>query len=114
MARLRERSVRLSEYLIALWEARLAPLGFRLNSPRDPAWRGSHVSLGHDEGLRVNLALIREMKVLPDFRRPDNIRLGIAPLYNTFADIHTAVERLRTVVVDRLYERYDAAGLTVT
>ncbi|WP_374685823.1 hypothetical protein [Promineifilum sp.] len=42
------------------------------------------------------------------------MRLGIAPLYNTFADIHTAVERLRTVVVDRLYERYDAAGLTVT
>ena len=114
MARLRERSVRLSEYLIALWEARLAPLGFRLNSPRDPARRGSHVSLGHDEGLRVNLALIREMKVLPDFRRPDNIRLGIAPLYNTFSDLHTAVERLRAVVADRLYERHDPAGLTVT
>ena len=114
MARLRERSVRLSEYLIALWEARLAPLGFRLNSPRDPARRGSHVSLGHDEGLRVNLALIREMKVLPDFRRPDNIRLGIAPLYNTFSDLNTAVERLRAVVADRLYERHDPAGLTVT
>jgi len=114
MERLRERSVRLSEYLIALWETRLASLGFRLNSPRDPARRGSHVSLGHDEGLRVNLALIREMKVLPDFRRPDNIRLGIAPLYNTFAELHMAVERLRTVVVDRLYERYDATDLIVT
>ena len=41
-------------------------------------------------------------------------RLGIAPLYNTFADIHTAVERLRAVVVERLYERYDATGLLVT
>lgn len=112
--RLRERSVRLSEYLIALWEARLAPLGFRLNSPRDPAHRGSHVSLGHDEGLRINLALINDMKVLPDFRRPDNIRLGIAPLYNTFTDLHAAVERLRAVVLDHLYERYDPAGLTVT
>ena len=114
MERLRARSVRLSEYLIARWEERLAPLGFRLNSPRDPAQRGSHVSLGHADGLRVNLALIHEQKVLPDFRRPDNIRLGIAPLYNSFADIHTAVERLRAVVVDRLYERYDATGLTVT
>jgi kynureninase len=114
MERLRARSVRLSEYLIVRWEERLAPLGFRLNSPRDPARRGSHVSLGHADGLRINLALIHDQKVLPDFRRPDNIRLGIAPLYNSFADIHTAVERLRAVVVDRLYERYDAAGLTVT
>ncbi len=114
MERLRERSVRLSEYLIARWQERLAPLGFRLNSPRDPARRGSHVSLGHSEGLRVNLALIHEQRVLPDFRRPDNIRLGIAPLYNSFADIHTAVERLRAVVVDHLYERYDANGLVVT
>jgi kynureninase len=112
--RLRERSVRLSEYLIGLWEAQLAPLGFRLNSPRDPARRGSHVSLGHDEGLRINLALIRDMKVLPDFRRPDNIRLGIAPLYNTFADLHAAVERLRAIVAGRLYERHDPSDLTVT
>jgi kynureninase len=114
MDRLRERSVRLSEYLIALWEERLQPLGFRLNSPRDPAHRGSHVSLGHDESLRINLALINDMKVLPDFRRPDNIRLGIAPLYNTFADLHTAVERIHLVVTDRLFEKYDAQGLTVT
>jgi len=114
MERLRERSVRLSEYFVALWEARLAPLGFRLNTPRQSARRGSHVSLGHDEGLRINLALIHEMKVLPDFRRPDNIRLGIAPLYNTFADLHTAAERLCAVVTQRLYERHDPAGLTVT
>ncbi len=114
MERLRERSLRLSEYLIARWQARLEPLGFQLNSPRDPARRGSHVSLGHADGLRVNLALIHDQQVLPDFRRPDNIRLGIAPLYNTFADIHTAVERLRAVVVERLYERYDATGLLVT
>ena len=108
------RSVRLSEYLLARYDERLAPLGFRLNSPRDPARRGSHVSLGHEEGLRINLALIREMNVLPDFRRPDNIRLGIAPLYNTFAELHEAVERLRRVVVDRLYERHDPADLRVT
>ncbi len=51
---------------------------------------------------------------MPDFRRPDNIRLGIAPLYNTFAELHTAVERLRAVVVEGLHRRYDAAGLAVT
>ena len=114
MDRLRGRSVRLSEYFIALWEARLASLGFRLNSPREVARRGSHISLGHDEGLRINLSLIHDVKVLPDFRRPDNIRIGIVPLYNTFAELHEAVERLVTVVDNRLYERHDTTGLKVT
>ncbi|CUS04936.2 Kynureninase [Candidatus Promineifilum breve] len=114
MAEVRARSVRLSEYLLALYDERLASLGFRLNSPRDPARRGSHISLGHEEGLRINLALIRDVNVLPDFRRPDNIRLGIAPLYTTFSELYEAVERLRRVVVERLYERHDAADLRVT
>jgi kynureninase len=114
MERVRAKSLRQTSYLIDLWETLLAPLGFRLNSPRDPDRRGSHISLGHDEGMRINLALINEMNVLPDFRRPDNIRLGIAPLYNTFSEIHTAVTRLQQVVVERLYERYDPAGIRVT
>lgn len=112
--RVRERSLRLSEYLIKLWETYLAPLGFRLNSPRDPARPGSHVTLGHDEGWRINLALIHEMNVIPDFRRPDNIRLGIAPLYNTFGDLTAAVERLHRVTSERLYEHYDTVALAVT
>ena len=106
---LRAKSQRQTEYLIDLWEALLAPLGYRLNSPRDPARRGSHVSLGHAEGLRIDLALINEMNVLPDFRAPDNIRLGIAPLYTSFADIHETVRRLAGVVERRLFEKYDAA-----
>ena len=114
MDRLRERSMRLSEYFITLYEARLAPLGFRLNSPREVARRGSHISLGHDEGLRINLSLIHDVKVLPDFRRPDNIRIGIASLYNTFAELHEAVERIVAVVENPLYERHDTTGLKVT
>jgi kynureninase len=114
MDRVRAKSLRQTSYLIELWEALLTPLGFRLNSPRDPARRGSHISLGHDEGMRINLALINEMNVLPDFRRPDNIRLGIAPLYNTFVEIQMTVTRLQQVVAERLYERYDAAGIRVT
>jgi kynureninase len=112
--RLRAKSLQQSEYLVALWESQLAPLGFTLNSPRDSAWRGSHISLGHAEGLRIDLALINEMKVLPDFRAPDNIRLGIAPIYTTFSDIHTAVMRLKEIVEDKLYEHYSTAAPTVT
>lgn len=62
--------------LVYLADTILAPLGFTLGSPRDPAQRGSHVSLRHPEGYRINRALIEDMQVLPDFREPDNIRLG--------------------------------------
>jgi kynureninase len=114
MDALRAKSTAQTEYLIGLWEAVLAPLGFTLNSPRNASRRGSHVSLGHAEGLRIDLALIEDMQVLPDFRRPDNIRLGIAPLYTTYADIHSAVMRMRQIVVERLYERYPAEPPAVT
>ena len=106
---LRAKSQRQTEYLIGLWETSLAPLGYTLNSPRDPMRRGSHISLGHAEGLRIDMALIEELKVLPDFRAPDNIRLGIAPLYTSFADIHETVRRLADVVTAGLYRKYDRA-----
>ncbi|MCB0000614.1 MAG: hypothetical protein KDE56_32840, partial [Anaerolineales bacterium] len=92
----------------------LKPLGFVLKSPLDAAIRGSHVALGHVDAWPINLALINEKKVLPDFRQPDNIRLGIAPLYTSFADIFTAVSRLRAVVEQGLHEKYREAATGVT
>jgi len=111
---LRAKSEAQSAYAIDLWKALLEPVGFSLNSPRDPRRRGSHVSLGHAEGLRIDLALIDAMKVLPDFRAPDTIRLGIAPLYTSFSAIHEAVTRLKTVVIERLFEKYSLETSTVT
>jgi kynureninase len=114
MERLRAKSVRQTEYLIALWRELLAPLGFTMNSPSDPASRGSHISLGHPDGWRIDQALIEEMNVLPDFRKPDNIRLGITPLYTTYTEIHEAVVRMKRVVEEGLYKKYDpkAGGVT--
>jgi len=106
MKRLRAKSVQQTEYFIALWEKRLAPLGFTLNTPRDTVHRGSHVSLGHTDGWRIDQALIHDMQVLPDFRKPANIRFGFTPLYTSFTEIYTAVERLQRVVEERLYEQY--------
>jgi len=114
MERLRAKSVRQTEYLIELWREWLAPLGFTMNSPADPAWRGSHVSLGHPDAWRIDQALIEEMNVLPDFRKPDNLRLGITPLYTTFVEIHEAVRRMKRVVDERLYEKYNAGAGGVT
>jgi kynureninase len=106
LERLRAKSVAQTEYLITLWEARLKPHGVTLNSPRDPAVRGSHVSLGHPEALRIDRALIEEMNVIPDFRYPDNLRLGVAPLYTSFTDIYEGVTRLERVLAERRYEKY--------
>lgn len=114
MERLRAKSVRQSEYLIALVDTVLQPLGFQLNSPRDVNRRGSHISIGHPEGWRINRALIEQMQVLPDFRAPDNIRLGITPLYTTCDEIRQAVQRLYTVVEARLYEHYPLERPSVT
>lgn len=111
---IREKSVRQTEYLISHWKARLAPLGYALNSPRDSDIRGSHVSLGHPEGFRINRALIEHFRVIPDFRAPDNIRLGIAPLYTTYTEIRRAVEALAQAVEERIYEQFPATRDRVT
>jgi kynureninase len=112
--RIRAKSVALTELLIAGWEAELAPLGYALSSPRGSARRGSHVSLGHAEGWRINRALLEELRLIGDFRAPDNIRLGVAPLYTTFAEVDEAVARLARAVRDRLYEKYPAERPTIT
>jgi kynureninase len=118
IGRLRHKSVMQSEYLIYLAEQWLLPLGFRLGSPRQVAMRGSHVSLRHPEGYRINRAMIDPLqpglRVIPDFRAPDNIRLGIAPLYNSFVDIWRSMARIRAIVVDRHYENYSNDRFTVT
>ena len=103
---IRKKSILLTSYLIFLFDHILPPYGFKLGSPRDPDIRGSHVSIQHPEGFRINQALIRDMNVLPDFREPDNIRLGLAPLYNSFSDIWEAVDRIRTVMEKKIYQKY--------
>jgi kynureninase len=95
---LRAKSQALTRFLIEQWEQHLRPLGFEMATPLQPDHRGSHVSLAHDQAWRITRAMIETAAVLPDFRAPDNIRLGLAPLYTSFVDVHTAVQRIRQVV----------------
>lgn len=111
MKQIHRKSLALSEFFIELWKDELENLGFRLASPPDYRQRGSHVSLTHDEAFRIVKALVDPSlggkKVVPDFRTPDNIRLGFAPLYNTFEEIHYAVLKLKAIVRNRWYEKFD-------
>jgi kynureninase len=54
------------------------------------------------------------MNVIPDFREPDNLRLGFSPLYVTFLDVWMAIDRLERVVREKLHEKYPRRRLLVT
>jgi kynureninase len=112
--RIRRKSVALTSYCIDLFDAILAPLGYRLGSPRAAEARGSHVSVRHPEGWRITRGLIEDMGVLPDFREPDNIRLGFAPLYSTFTEVWQSVDGLRQVLESGSYHRFPTMRHAVT
>ncbi|MFL5679412.1 MAG: kynureninase [Chloroflexota bacterium] len=91
---IRAKAVALTTYAIELHDAWLAPLGFTLGSPRDAARRGAHVAVRRGDARELCAALIRA-GVVPDFREPDSIRLGLSPLTTSFGDVRSAIERLR-------------------
>jgi kynureninase len=111
---IRAKSVRLTSLLVDLMDEVLVPLGFSLGSPRDPDRRGSHVSLLHPEAYRISRALSEEMKVLADFREPDLLRFGLAPVYTSFTDVWQAVDCIRQVVETGHYQSYSSKRQPVT
>jgi kynureninase len=94
---IRAKGIALTQYAIDLLDAWLAPLGCRLGSPRDASRRGAHISIRHPDARRLTRALI-ERKVLPDFRAPDSIRIGLSPLSTSFEDVHRGLSVLRTLL----------------
>ena len=114
LERLGEKAAALTELLVALHDERLRPLGFRLNTPRDPMRRGAHVSLGHEDGWRLCRALIERAGVIPDFRPPDIVRLGFAPLYSRFVDVWDTVDHLARLVETGEYRQVAARPARVT
>ncbi len=111
---IREKSIGLGEYLIRQWREHLVPLGFGLGSPLDPGRRGSHVSLTHDEAWPIARAMIEIGKVIPDFRAPDSLRLGLAPLYVSYLDVHTAMQRMKEIVSSGAHTGFEGAPSVVT
>ena len=89
----RQKSVALTEHAIALADEVLAPLGAVLASPRDAAERGSHITVDHPRFAEVTAALWKD-GVIPDFRPPDGIRIGLSPLSTSFAELERGVEAI--------------------
>ena len=118
MDRIREKSLAQSEFFMKMVTKVLLEHGYTIGSPREPGQRGSHVSLRHPEGYRICQALADPVEgaytILPDFREPDHIRIGIAPLYNTFEELVVVVQELKRIVENRIYEKYSPVRETVT
>ena len=90
---MREKSVGMCEAFIHLVERDCAGYGFELASPRAPEHRGSQVSFRHPDGFPIMQALIAR-GVIGDFRAPDVLRFGLAPIYNSYQDVWRAADVL--------------------
>ncbi|SNS96808.1 Kynureninase [Geodermatophilus saharensis] len=103
----------MTDLLVALADACLTPHGTVLASPRDPARRGSHVTLAHPAAWQLTQALV-DRGVVPDFRTPHRVRLGPAPLYTRFVDVWDAVDRFRALLEDGAWRDYPQERSRVT
>lgn len=112
MTQIREKSLKLTDYLMALIDDALSDYGFSVGNPRAPHQRGGHVALEHPEAVRINQAL-KDMGVMPDFRAPNVIRLAPVALYTSFTEVYRVVECLVKIMEEKLYENYSSQRGTV-
>ena len=102
IARIRARSLALTQFMIELIDSELDGPGFSLATPRDAKARGGHVALRHVEAARICKAL-KKKGVIPDFRPPDIIRLAPSPLYTSFAEAAETIAILKDIVEAKRY-----------
>ncbi len=94
----RAKSQALTTFAIEWFDAELAPLGVRLASPRDPDVRGSHVTFDHP-AFESMLPALHDRGVIPDFRRPDGLRIGLSPLSTSFGELVAGLTTIKEELV---------------
>jgi kynureninase len=103
-----------TEMMIALFDAWLAPLGFELLTPRNSKQRGGHITIGHPDAKKIANAMRSMIKVVPDYRTPDSIRLAIAPLPTSYTEVWDGFARLKELVETKKYLEMQDNGSRVT
>ncbi|MEH7331667.1 kynureninase [Neobacillus drentensis] len=102
---IREKSLKINQYLVDLIETELAEMGFFVGSPREDARRGGHVSLEHNEAARICKSL-KENGIIPDFRAPNIIRLAPVALYTSYEEVWKVVQILKKIMTEKQYEKF--------
>jgi kynureninase len=94
---IRAKSVALTDFAVRAADVLLAPLGVEIASPRDAAARGGHVTLSHPAMRAVTARLWRD-DVIPDYRDPGGLRIGLSPLSTSFAETLTGLRAVEAAV----------------
>ncbi len=100
----RDKSVALTEFAIALADDWLGPLGVTIASPRDATRRGGHVTLSHP-AMREVTARLWSQDVLPDYRDPGGLRIGLSPLSTSFEETYRGMAAVRDTLRAELLHR---------
>lgn len=97
MDAVRAKSVALTSYAIEVADSVLAPAGVVVASPRDPSRRGGHVTLNHPL-MREVTAVLWERDVIPDYRDPGGLRIGLSPLSTSFEEVERGLDMVRVAL----------------
>ncbi len=82
----------------------MAEFGLAGSSPPDAKVRGGHVSLTHTDGFPLVQALMAQ-GIQTDFRAPNTLRLGLSPLFLSYTEVFDAMEVLKGILAERLWDR---------
>jgi kynureninase len=99
---IREKSVKMTSYLMALTDETLckAPFDFHIGTPREPERRGGHVALEHATKSPALFKALGRRRVVTDLRPPNIVRIAPSPLYNTYEDIWRVVRHIKEIMED--------------
>jgi kynureninase len=103
-----------TDMMIELFDQWLVPLGFELVTPRDSKLRGGHISIYHPDAARIARGLRDDMKVIPDYRAPNSIRLAISPLPTSYVEVFDGFERIRNYTQSGKYKDLDLSSVKVS
>lgn len=103
---IREKSLRLTDYIMQLLECELSDYEFIIANPQEESSRGAHVFLEHQDAARICKALKAD-GVIPDFRSPNGIRIAPVALYNTFEEVWDFVQILKVIMEEKRYEKFE-------
>ncbi|WEV78715.1 aminotransferase class V-fold PLP-dependent enzyme [Janibacter cremeus] len=95
--RVRAKASALGRFVIDGVDELLADHGVRVVSPREDSRRGGHVTIGHPRSRELTRDLWAQ-DVIPDFREPDGIRLGLSPLSTSFTEVADALSRIEALL----------------
>ena len=103
-----------TDMMIELFDQWLVPLGFELVTPRDSKLRGGHISIYHPDAAQIARGLRDDMKVIPDYRAPNSIRLAISPLPTSYVEVFEGFERIRDYAASGKYKGLDLRNVKVS